>query len=31
MMDPCATSCGLTLKVRAVPELVLPLACGDGI
>lgn len=31
MMDPCVTSYGLTLKVRAIPGLAVPLACGDWV
>lgn len=31
MMDPCVTSCGLTLKVRAIPELALRVSCEDWI
>lgn len=30
-MDPCVTSCGLTLKVRAVPELAVPSAVETGL
>lgn len=30
MMDPCVTSCGLTLKVRAIHELAAPYLVETG-